>query len=251
MGESKASAMKKRKTERQNIYDYRSWTVAETFILRRTYPSGGNIATQEALARAGYERTVNSINSRAKHEKLMYQASPERKGTHVRLVVVESEACGDGSVRVSARALRMAKKDGVILREKVHPFAYLVPVEWAEEYANKVAEHDMEARHKLATWWRNHRVAQEFRITEDHLSVAKRHNTPLGRAIRTIPHKVYEMIGQDFRRVRLWEPTAAVRAAATYLNWLENSPDAEHARFCKMREAIKKIRREAARANEE
>lgn len=243
--------MKKRKTERRNIHDYRSWTEEETWILRRTYPSAGNLATQQALAKAGFFRSVNSINARAKHEQIMYQASPERKGTHVRLVVVESEGCGDGSVRVSARALRAAKKDGVILREKVHPFAYLVPVEWAEEYVNKIAEYDAEARHKLATWWRNHRVAQEFRISEDHLAVAKRYDTPLGRAIRTIPHKVYEMTGQDFRRVRLWEPTAAVRAAANYINWLENSPDAEWARFCKMREAIKRIRREAARASEE
>lgn len=243
--------MKPRKTERRNILDYRSWTEAETFILRRTYPSGGNLATREALARAGYKRSADSINARAKHEGIMYQASPERKGTHVRLVIVESEACGNGSVRVSSRALRMAKKDGVILREKVHPFAYLVPVEWAEAYVNKIAEYDAEARHKLATWWRNHRVAQEFRITEDHLSVAKRYDTPLGRAIRTIPHRVYEMNGYEFRRVRLWEPTAAVKAAATYLNWLENSPQAEWARFCKMREAIKKVRREAARVNEE
>lgn len=248
---------RKRKTDRKNLFDYRAWSEEEIRIIRRVYPSNGRDATQQALVRAGYDRSLSAINCRAKEQGLLYQASLERQGKYVRLVVVDSLTCPSGESRVSGRALRAAKRDGVLIRESVSPYPYMVPVDWAAKYAEEIARYDMEARHKLATWWRNHRVAQEFRITEEHLSVAKRIATPLGRAIRTVPHKVYELhnenrqLGVPGVRVRLWEPTAAVRAAAAYHQWLENSPNAEHARFAKMREAIKKIRRAEALASEE
>jgi hypothetical protein len=251
--------MKKRKTERKNIVEYRPWSEEEIRIVRRTYPSAGNAATQAALARAGYERTSDAINSRAQLEGLLYQMTIERRGDYVRLVMVEPIKTGDES-RVSKRALRAAKRDGVILRDNVPPYPYLVPADWADKYVEEMAWYDMEARHKLATWWRNHRVAKEFDITADHLTVAKRTNTPLGKAIKSIPHKVYELHNENRHthegtvtgiRVLLWEPTAAVRAAAKYLDWLRNSPEAEWARFAKMREAIKKILREEARESEE
>lgn len=242
-----------KKTDRKNLHDYRPWSEEEIKILRRTYPSSGNASTRAALKRAGYERSKDSVNARAQIEGILYQMTAERSGSYVRLVMVEPIK-GDRESRVSQRALRAARRDGVILRDNVPPYAYLVPSDWADAYVERMARYDMEVRHKLATWWRTHRVAKEFGIEEDHVSVAKRHKTPLGRAIQSIPHGVYELHSENREvngvrvegiRVLLWDPIAAVKAAGRYLNWLEHSPSAEMARFAKMREAIKRIRREA------
>jgi hypothetical protein len=248
-----------RKSERRNVQDYRPWTEEEVRILRRVYPTGGNAAAKAALAKVGYERSSDAINARAQIEGLLYQMSVERRGLYVRLVMVEPVKSGDES-RVSKRALRAAKRDGVILRDNVPPYPYLVPCDWADRYVEEMALYDMEARQRLATWWRTHRVAKEFDIATDHVRVAYRRNTPLGRALRTVPRKIYELHNENRHlpngvaegvRVLLWEPLAAVRAASAYRNWLERSPEAEMARFAKMREAIKKIRRESVPENGE
>lgn len=137
----------------------RRWTQEENAVLSRYYRTQGPRIVQRALARAGFERSVDSIRHQA--FKLGIQFGVSKGYVHLNVVhpITQSKMSAP-----SLAAIDRAKRDGVL---KVHRAGrkriYSVPEKWADAYSLELA--DRHAADRLeGTWPRTKEVAEWFGI---------------------------------------------------------------------------------------
>lgn len=195
----------------------RSWGTYEVRIFNKYYETEGTQKVVEVLREMGYHRNRNAV-TRFARKRGIYQSIPQG---YISLVDIHPQWHGRTS-ESSAAARKRAKRDGVLKRIGTgYQAAYIVPIEWGEEYLKEVSA-KREIDRRCSTWHTMAEAAAIFGVTDGYLSI-----------IRKRP-EVYPTVAPIILSARVekgantlyWEPHSTKVAALAYKAWRRNSKKA-------------------------
>lgn len=199
------------------------WTEDEDMVLVTQYRAYGARRVQRILARTSpHPRTISSIWHRARRLGLSYD--PVHTGKYIHLMDAHPDNIGRDHVR-KAKAHRhivaAAEADGVLRREEIYPFRPMAPVEWVDQYVERLERRFEDAEEVLSGWLTTDQLAELFGFTYRSMKVLA---APSCRKKYTL-HKHLERIPQKNLRIRTpsrlingryWREQEARREAQLY-----------------------------------